>query len=713
MNVDPDDPTIDDDPIPVIDQLEYEDADVLESSETEYDAIQQRDEQKRGEKRIGDTIPSITNITNIETVLGGVSQSGSANVSFAGSNNTSRQSGKFTVGTVNRIQSIYVPPPKYAQVFSALKEKCIVILQGKRRIGKVASALHLLSELVKSDKISEIDLSLEVQELKSFNFEPNEGYLIDSLTQPSESDTNLLEDISRRLQLPDNKRSYLVITVNEQIILPQEFSRYVVNWNDLPDKSQVFDNHLKWYAPDCYDQALAVSKDSDIKLLLEEKESNLPPEIDALSDLICQVAKGTIEIEQVSERLTFKATQKIKGWFDSNQSTEVRAFMIALATLNKNRFYDIDNASRLLYAKIVPFLDEETETEKLDFWKSHQKQLEQVLAHSVHGIEQTHFGSSSVELIEFVNRKHQRLVLQHIWSEFYTLRPIFINWLAELSQHEDFNVRASVASCAGILSEYDFRLLLSTLITPWAKHNSIGLRMLAAFALGVPAWNSESAPKVLSLLRSWSKGGNFQMRQTAAMACGGWFGVRFPESAIANLKEIAERGRGRQHPIVQNSMLNLFESGHVSPELYHLYSEVLVAFQAWSDDRHNNPLKDLALDTFLIIATESKVKSPPYGKPWPTLLWLVAEDGSNEKQVATLLSRCVNTQSTKQDALNAINQWIKAVTDDKRLARPMLKIIKRLVTRQGNRELLVYYLEMWSEDDNYWSLSASSLLKKL
>ncbi len=613
-------------------------------------------------------------------------------------NSVKEVAGQILSANIEKIRSVYVETDKYQHVKTILDEKHLLILQGHRRFGKQTTAIHLLSTF-NAEEIFEIDPA--ITDLSSLQCEAKQVYLIDTLAVGSAEKLNgyVLNGLSRKLK---QQQSYLVITLENHISISQETLRgYLFHWKDLPSTDKLLEKHLRWYITDqaMLDSGYCVAQSDAVRQLLDKQL--LPSEIDKLASLLAKVASQELNLEEALARFGSSAYEQVKNWFEQDKREfSQRIFMIALAVLSGSSYQAVKDASQRLQLLVQPPSKKDEESDPVPVFDQTRSQLlKEVFANLVPGYENTEFGRSPVELVEFKNPTFQPAVISYVWHEYDYLREPLLIWLHELGSHSDSEVRIRAAAAIGELSKYAFRDVLNQVLRPWANSQNRSLQKLAALALSVPVFESNLAPQVLGLLHSWSTlKNNSNLRWTATSAYGGYVGLRFPDAALRDLFAITSSGEPSLFSAVIESIVNLFASGKFLPNQY---LNVLSALQEWTAQTKMTTPNQLGLLIFWRLMCEDKVRADVTeinNNHVPTLLWLAQENQIYEDLIVCLLRRALNFKATRVSVLNEIHNWLRFVDYDHRFKRVLGRIIYTLVA-QGNereQERILYKLNQWA-----------------
>jgi hypothetical protein len=613
---------------------------------------------------------------------------------------------------ITKVRGVYVKPTPYPRAERIVGKKHVLVLWGQVHVGKWTTALHLLSTY-HSEEIYEINPDVEIEKLRSLEFEPEHGYLIDTFTPESAEKLNgfFLNHLSRKLE---GKHSHLVITVDSRVSLSKEKQGdYIVVWQDVPNCNKLLDKHLSWYVSDRENliKAHELSQADSVQQILSTHL--LPGEIDHLAELLAEAARGKLELEQALARFEAYARSQVKEWFKNHTDPEERTFMLSLAVLNGANYQSVVEADEKLQSQIgLSSLEDEPPADDLIF-DSRSRRLKEACAHLVQGYEDAEFGRGPVELIALDNPAFQPAVLHYAWHEYDRLRKPLLNWLQSLGRHPSFDVRARAAAAIGELSKYNFGYVRRKVLIPWANHRDDRCRAAAALALGIPVWEGDLAPQVLGLLNHWATlRNNWRLCWTAAVAYGGFVGLRFPDIALGGLRTVARAEDLRLFKVLGQSIANLFEAGRFASDYY---LKVLDALDAWSAETKDGLVHLSSLLIFLELALKAKVEAEPEGGTWPTLLWLAREDEIYQNKLTNLWRRALNTKPVRKRALDVLQRWLLKIDDDERLYSTLEEIIIVLATEGLKREKnrLCFYLDRWASHPREECKSAANVLNML
>jgi hypothetical protein len=339
-------------------------------------------------------------------------------------------------------------------------------------------------------------------------------------------------------------------------------------------------------------------------------------------------------------------SESIESIFDRCDDLKKCSFMMALTTLNGCNYRVVLEASEKLQAIIQSQIKEDTISTtptslKVDVTEKKRSQwLKDIFAYLNEGYELTEYGKSRINTVSFSSEEAPSTLLYHIWLEYDDYARAIIQWLFELAEHSDVEVRLRVAVSVGQLAIYEFRPIREQVLSVWAKSNTKAIQRLSALALAVVAYNDneEVSLQSVNLLHHWSSLHNSpRLQWTAIAAYGGYIGLLFPRQALDNLTIIAQSGSSELFPDIVRAISNLFDSGQ---QISGLHSLVLNTLRQWIEQSNQKNIHKLGLIAFWGIMRDSWIVKEK--TRLPTLLLLAEQSQDSEDLVIYCLERVIN-----------------------------------------------------------------------
>ncbi len=659
-----------------------------------------------------------------DVVAGGQVKSGAA---AARAPRSKTPAGGIDAAQLRKVRAVHVAPGCYQEAERVLQERGAVILYGPAGVGKRTTALHLLTGGEKALPVLEIDPDLDVQELLAFPFDDGARYLIDTVgPRPLERiSASATERLGERLR---NRRCQLVLTVDSAEggaeAVAEGLRAHLVECADVPRHPRVLARHLEWYMAGTAPRVDSETICADV-LVRERLDAALSArEIDLMARVLVRWARGEVERTDALDRIPSTVLLEVQDWFsDREVSLADRARLIAVAVLNGASHHAVAAAADDLHGAL--WKRERGAEAVLERSVFDAGLFDAVKASVVGGYEPTHFGASPVQVVRLNNEGWQTAVIHHVWREYDLARSCLVEWLRDLGLHPRFQVRVRSAGAVGELAGLDFGFVCEQILERWALDGREEVREAAADALGVAA-HGDAAPLVSNLLSHWATVDNWRLRWTAAAAFGGPAGLRFPNVAIEKLEVILARATsmGLDELVdsdddvgivdaVRRSIGLLFERGQEAPG-YH--REVLGALVRWSDRARPSAMGIVTCFFFLHLAIHSLIR-PAGGDvgEWPSVLWLMTTDGQARQRVLTLWARCFRVASTRQEALEVLQQWVLRTDGLPALYEALETAMQAIrdALPPEDRQRLAFHLKRMTRDGSPGSPSAEQLLPVL
>lgn len=640
--------------------------------------------------------------TTIGGPVSGPLHTGSGHVYGQTTIGTGARSDNVIIGRVSRqdlekIRSVYVVSDSYQLAWDKLQDDHLLFIQGKAHWGKWTTAVHLLAPS-SNVTVFQVNPAISADGLLQHVWQTEQRYVIDTIASDRVQRLSKagLDQLSGKLK---ERKSYLVVTVDSTVTLRAAVvDNYLLDWKELPKGAELLRKHLQWYCDDelLLKEAAALAGETFMQELLDEHL--LPRDVDQLSQLTVRAARGELSSDQIVSRYGGHVHKQVTEWFKKHQDFENRTLLLTAAVLNGATESIVFESSKRFQEMLV----EPSATESRDkveasyFGPTIEQRLAVIGARPVDSYEQTEFGLNPVRKVVLDNPLFQPTVLGYVWRNYPRLRETLTAWLFDLGLHSNSDVRIRAAAAAGELTKYDLGYIRTTLLLPWAKHKNANARRVAAFALGIPAWEGTLAPQIINLLHHWSRSGNnWRLCWTAAAAYGGLVGVKFPEAALSDLRAIAALGDVRLLDVIASSMSSLFEMGRKTSDHY---EKVLFALREWSEEGDSDATSLTGLYVFLDLGMRSTMEAEPPDGDWPTLLWLAGEESSYREVVLTLWRRALNSKPTRGLAADTLRLWLLSADDAPSLFGRVEELVRTIVKEGSDREAkrLIFYLKRWS-----------------
>lgn len=609
-----------------------------------------------------------------------------------------------TVREKLRLHTIYVQPQIYKNAQSLRNEQRILILWGESNIGKATAALHLL--LDKYFSIKRIDPSVKIDQLRSFSFDKETGYLIDTLASEN---ANLLSsfDFNSLSQRLIEQNSHLIITVDRCVDLSRSSVQgYYIRWDERPNCTKMLKQHLTWLLFDELEnnqkEIEQIVTNPAVQDLLT---SHTPPAlVVTLASLLVQVINKQKPLEQAITDFFSALIGEIRDRFQRSDHTIAdRSLIITLAAYSGAQQHIINEADQRLknLLKHPISITNQGSSNPPNFFTSTLNQFDAVYAQQRRAFQNIRFGPTETTIVELDYPILQRGILELVWEEFGRLRQPILTWLKGQGRASDFEVRGPAAAAAGYIARFDITMVIKKLIIPWAANDREETRNSASIALGVLADDDRYNAHVLALLQDWENPNHELPFRLAAIATyGGLISEQDPNYSLKRLYMLTQVDSTdfRLLTEIVESVLSIFERQKEKEENA---SDVFKTLIGWTNELGYRIAIWTGLISFLYIADVSQIEPLPPEGTWPTLLWLIKENEKCHNHITTLFQRALQNHSTRRYALNTVLQsWLRNVDSNHRLYDPFAQLIRSLAKTGDENDLdrIAIWLENRAND---------------
>ena len=517
---------------------------------------------------------------------------------------------------------VYVQPDDdYERACWTLLHRHVLVLQGKPGSGRHAMARYLLlrglrHHRVRSGRIEVLPYTTELRKLVPADM--RSGYILERC--PPERARRLRADELRSAAETLRKwESYLVVTVDDGVtVLEGEDSEQVglVACARVPDLNRVLKRHLKFYLRQ-HGGLLEEDRrwlDGDAVRIHLARHAGLRETVRLARELAGQMAKDQRpdRSQRLNDRLDFKEIpappktpeQRARGLLEDSWDVEHWSHVIALAIFDGGRSQFVADAAALLAKRLAPgdprgdaawqarpahaggsrtdgagqllqrmalivpdhvpdWRPGPTRTDVLE--KADAERFED-LEHAVL------FNRSPTPRVRFKDPSLRPAVLNYVWNELDELRGPVRDWLDELGDDPDPEVREATATAVAYLASHGLGYVLDQVIHHWIARDRPA-REAAAIALGVLGRDdARFTGPVLEQLSQWARWGDDPWRETAALAYGLAIGQDKPNVALRELRALAMR-EGMELPVAE-AVYELFRRSR--------HREVLEALIEWT-----------------------------------------------------------------------------------------------------------------------------------
>ncbi|MER6975246.1 hypothetical protein ABT304_29585 [Nocardioides sp. NPDC000445] len=366
-------------------------------------------------------------------------------------------------------------------------------------------------------------------------------------------------------------------------------------------------------------------------------------------------------------RITAAEDHARRAFADTNGSLREKAFLIALAVLDRLPYPTIAEAGDDLYRTF------EKHRSLSIFGTSHSARLDWARAYEADSVDTDHDLDLNT-VTAFRNPATWPAVLRHVWLEHPTARDPIRRWLGDLGTTAPRASRVRAALAAGFLASIDFPSIANSLLGQWAGSKQLGQRQVAAWALYAAAEQGAKA-KVEEVLKRWAEGG--VARRWTVVHTADALADLSDESAISLISEIAEM------PTTDRQLERELERAAARLLISPLAGQARNTLVGWS--REHGPRRELAHRAFMIAAGEQ-------ADGRPTLLNHGASDQQAWAAFITLWRAALNDPGVRDDARDRLTDWVTLAVEEDSLVPELRRLFADLAVSSNERARLDYLL---------------------
>jgi hypothetical protein len=471
-----------------------------------------------------------------------------------------------------RLRERYVAVPNYDQIYEDLKNRRLLVLVGSPGTGRTTTALHLLDALT-AGIVRRLEPEIDLQTIDESMVGKASGSLAvlsGPVTPPTKAQADRLAALLAR------QGSFCVVVATPTPGVLRAFVEYRADCS-RPPFTELIRGHLEANvsaadpAGTVHDLvALATSSELQQALGAAPRAS----EVAELARLLVKHKRGELRLDAVTARAEAFLGRRIERWFSElggsprrdvvERGLRLAALRVALAVFDGMPQHYVTAAGAALGDHLVQTGSPEHGPSRPvapDFDATLVATLDAELVDEdiTYGEMQIPFPS---QVIRYLDRRTPAVLLTQLWRRHQPLRQPILDWLWELSSHQQWKVRIRAAQATGLLAVTDFDHTFPALIKPAAMsrpprrkridpaHDDEGdefdaedatwgvRREFAAMALDQAALDDRIRPMVAEVLRGWRRSSDYALRWTAARTHGLEFGLVSPAKSLNELRII-------------------------------------------------------------------------------------------------------------------------------------------------------------------------------
>jgi hypothetical protein len=597
----------------------------------------------------------------------------------------------------------YVRPVGFDSGVDVLSDNNLAIFSGPKHTGRRSRALTSLVTVMQAN-----GLDLEIYELTG-NVLGNMAWrvpqarcgfiVVDEARKPaaeSVDDKWLTYATDRLLE----QQSYLVVTtgpVSGSLATAPRRAEFVLEELELPDPIEIVRRYVADESPllSAVDIDELIDK-TELADILDERDD--PRFAIRAATTLTEALRANTDPAPAISRLR-NPEEQVREWLGADPDATDIAFVFATATLEGSSYLKVADAAVALYraisngsAAMTPRYLRKLTAERT--WIESAKRPDD---------------PDGPPVVRFRHAGLRSAVLALTWFEFDGARDKILDWLTDLAEHTDVEVRARAAGSAGVLATTDFRHGLHRCFLPWSLARSATLRQSAALGLNVVGSVGRHAEAVWTQIEQWADLVHYKdkaknLPATAALAAGGPLGTDDPRRALRVLRTLVCDGDwGLLEPAALSTQW-LLEAGRAN--------EVLDALMDWTESTSITPDESVvkALTMFAFAAGESgSTESGTTNRP---ALLQIAQ--SHRDTLPDLWARALACEPVRPMALEALEVWVRVVDKDPSTFRDVVEMVGGIAD-QGDQHYsrLCHALRQWAEDVDDPSDAAADIYNEL
>ncbi len=276
--------------------------------------------------------------------------------------------------------------------------------------------------------------------------------------------------------------------------------------------------------------------------------------------------------------------------------------------------------------------------------------------------------------IEFApgNDPLRRSLLEVAWADWW-LPEQLLGWLGGLVRDGTPGVRQAAAGAVGWSAAHGVHAALRV-VDQLARERRAGVRQAAAIALVGMAMQPELRQRVRIELDRWAAGGAAHLRDTVARAYALGLARLWPETALAQLRRVAEARMQRRNNSVVRGLVEVYVCGHAA--------SVLPALAQWAVDEDEPEVRLHAGRALRVLADRW---APAPRERWPELLDLARVGTVRMADLATCWATALSLPGTAYRAWRTLGFWLSRAEGHPEVSDLCLRLIGLVV--QGREPL--------------------------
>ncbi|MEO3859071.1 hypothetical protein [Acrocarpospora sp. B8E8] len=570
-------------------------------------------------------------------------------------------------------------------------------LAGPLGSGRTTLALAALARFGTRPRVVTLPGVTDPRRLRLADVKAETGYLIDA----SDADWTRSKNqavFQHLTHLATQAKSAFVVLLSERAHLtPVQRSTYVVS-HVPPHAIRVFERCLAYGLRDQsrFEADRQARRLAEHQRIREELDSDTRPrEAYALAMSVLNRLRQGRDLDEVINEVCDERPSRLRERAQSllapgpaasatqaKESIYRRSFVLALAVLDGKSMVTITSATLRLAEKVDverdgPFVE--------STWSPFDETLSGWLEYA--HAEDDHQDEGTERRIRLRVPALIPMILDVAWHNHPTLREPLTDWLSDLTEDEDTQVRIAAAQAIGKLAGYDYTAIDEEFIQPWVRAYRVAGHRLAAWALEAAAQEARFAPRVRKRLQAWARG-TLPQRSVAVRAYATSLGLLDIGDTLSGLRGIAATARADLRTEAARAMAELSLGG--------AHREIVRELADWAR-AGNTGLRTAAVEAMLRLAVATRDHEPHR----PLLLGMLVEGEAVEggarvrAEIMQLWRNALADQGGR--AWPAFGAWARHADTDPGLAPLLGDFVAGLGADPRLRRALRFYLSWWRD----------------
>lgn len=671
---------------------------------------------------------------------------------------------KISEKELDRLSSVWVCSIEYQNFLKTQLRKKLLILSGKRGMGRVATSINLLY-ISGSSKIYYGEIHSPAEKfIEEFEYNKDCAYVF-KINELVSFQDSFIKKIKNKL---DEAKSKLIVIVendeNSEISEKSLFKEYYIELQTEIEekvKKEIFENHFD------YEMKIRANlKICDkVKLLTESPEflailkSATPKDIYYITKRLISRILRNYELEDLIKGIERTSNKTIAGNFATLEMDD-KLYSIAVAVLEKQPYQflsaKISSLSDIMKDFYPPvkeekkeYLDEggedEEKEEKFEYWKYNTKyikrlykdhlkkiaknkiekkeekkeeknyfeiyqrssKLDRINASLYFGQFENEFGMVQKEYVRFTENNHSKLLLKHVLDEYYPWRVPILTWMLsikfiDVSDYETFYQKLEFISS---IIEEDF-VYLENIIKLKIK-DDFENNFKIAFIICSIYMRDKKKQFIINILKKWASSDEEILKIIALIAFLMIPEKKFIEDMLFEFQKDLKDEKKENHEEILLHILWIFKFA-ANNTLESSVHKVLVKFlhEIIVDDSYKK--YDSLFRTIVAYLFKSSIAYEGDTKPY--FVYLFLKPDFNDK-VLKIIENYIFFSSEMEKALEDIKEILKK-TDEFPDSYEYTEILFNEIARYNKGsifEQLKFYLNKWKNE----SITAEKILSKL